>query len=106
MPFSRRIGFRTSAWSTSSITIGLRSAATRPAKPSPDRDAHAALDLLLDPARRARDQLVAAAVEQQDRARVGVEDLADALEQLVEQRVEPEVRERDVGDLLQLEQPR
>ena len=35
MPFSRRIGFSTSAWSTSSSTIGRRSAAIRPAKPPP-----------------------------------------------------------------------
>ena len=35
MPFSRRIGLRMSAWSTSGITIACRSAAMRPAKPSP-----------------------------------------------------------------------
>ena len=35
IPFSRRIGLRMSAWSTSGMTIGRRSAATRPAKPRP-----------------------------------------------------------------------
>src|SRR4051812_34048382 len=35
MPFSRRIGFMMSAWSTSRIRIGRRSAAIRPAKPRP-----------------------------------------------------------------------
>ena len=35
MPFWRRIGLSTSAWSTSSSTIGRASAATRPAKPPP-----------------------------------------------------------------------
>ena len=35
MPFSRRIGLRMSAWSTSSIATGRRSAAIRPAKPRP-----------------------------------------------------------------------
>ena len=35
MPFSRRIGFRMSAWSTSAMKIATRSAAIRPAKPRP-----------------------------------------------------------------------
>ena len=35
MPFSRRIGLRMSAWSTSSIATDWRSAAIRPAKPRP-----------------------------------------------------------------------
>ena len=35
MPFSRRIGLRMSAWSTSGMAIARRSAAMRPAKPAP-----------------------------------------------------------------------
>ena len=35
MPFSRRIGLRMSAWSTSGMKIGSRSATMRPAKPPP-----------------------------------------------------------------------
>jgi hypothetical protein len=69
-----------------------------------DGDANAALDLLLDPARRARHKLVCLLVQEQDRAGIRREDLADPLEQLREQRVEREVRERSVGDALQLAQ--
>ena len=81
IPFSRRIGLRTCAWSTSSRITGRFSAAIRPAKPPPDRDADALLDLLLDAERRARDELVRLLVEQEDRARVDLEDLPGPLEQ-------------------------
>ena len=81
----------------------LRGHAAREA--TPDRDADAALDLLLDPVRRPRDQLVAA-VSSSRIAHVSASRIARTrVEQLVEQRVEPEVRERHVRDLLQLQQP-
>jgi uncharacterized protein YndB with AHSA1/START domain len=70
-----------------------------------DRDPRAPLDLLLDSLRRARDELVRALVEQEDGARVGSEDLLDPVEQLVEEVLEREVRERRVRDALQLQQP-
>ena len=46
-----------------------------PREAGADRDPHA--DLLLDPERRAHHQLVRFLVEQEDRARVGVEDVPD-----------------------------
>ena len=66
-----------------------------------DRDADALLHLFLDPERGARDELVRVLVEQEDRARVDLEDLAGALEQRGEELVEPQVCERGVGDRLQ-----
>ena len=66
-----------------------------------DRDADALLDLLLDAERRARDELVRLLVEQQDRARVYLEDLAGAVEQGREQLVEAQMRQRGVRDRLQ-----
>ena len=66
-----------------------------------DRDADALLDLLLDAERRARDELVRLLVEQEDRARVYLEDLAGAVEQGSEQLVEAQMRQRGVRDRLQ-----
>ena len=54
-----------SAWSTSGMVTGRRSAATRPANPRPT-GIRALLDLLLDPLRGARAQHLAPS-EQQDR---------------------------------------
>src|SRR5205085_1026106 len=65
------------------------------------RDADALLHLLLEPERRPRDELVRVLVEQEDRARVDLENLPCPLEQRIEQLVEPQVRERGVGDGLQ-----
>src|SRR5207248_5332241 len=66
-----------------------------------DRDPDALLDLLLDPERRARDELVRLFVEQQDRARVYLEDLAGTVEQGREQPREAQMRQRGVRDRLQ-----
>ena len=66
-----------------------------------DRDADALLDLLLDAERGPRDELVRALVEQEDRARVDLEDLARSLEQRGQQLVEAQMRKRSVGDGLQ-----
>ena len=65
------------------------------------RDADALLYLLLEPECRPRDELVRVLVEQEDRTRVDLEDLPRPLEQRIEQLVEPQVRERGVGDGLQ-----
>ena len=101
MPFSRRIGLSTSAWSTSSSTMGRRSAATRPAKPRPTRDADAALHLLLDPDGRAGDKFARLPVQQQHRARVHVEELARPQEERGEQLFEVEMRERGIRQCLE-----
>ena len=68
---------------------------------APERDAHALLDLLLDPDRRARDELLRLLVEQQDRARVAADHLPGPAEQRVEQVLELEVPERGVGQGLE-----
>ena len=68
----------------------------------PDRDPHALLDLLLDPNRRPRHQLVRLLVEQEHRARVRVEDRADPRQQHRKQLVELEVRQRRVDDGLEM----
>jgi hypothetical protein len=72
---------------------------------APDRDAHALLDLLLDPDRRACDQLLRVLVEQEDGARVDLEHVAHAQQQRPEQLVELEVRQRGVRQLLEPTQP-
>src|SRR5437588_9854208 len=50
-----------------------------------ERDPHAALDLLLEPFRRARDELARGLVEEQEDGRVGFQDVADADEEPLEQ---------------------
>ena len=52
-----------------------------------DRDPNALLDLLLDPHRRPRDELVRLLVQQQDRARVDPENLASAKQECREESV-------------------
>jgi hypothetical protein len=69
-------------------------------EPRAEGDAHPLGDLLLDPLRRGGDELAPRRVEQEDGGRVGVEQLADPAEQLVEQLVEAEVRERRVRQQL------
>ena len=100
IPFSRRTGLSTSEWSTSSIAIVLRSAATLPGEAAAHGDARPALHGLLEPARCARDELVRRLVEQKERSGVAPERVADADEQLVEQLVELEVREGGIRDRL------
>ena len=96
MPFSRRIGLRMSAWSTSSIVIARRSEAMRPAKPLPTGITTPLLDLFLDPSGGACVQQLAAVVEQQDRGGVGVQDLADPQQQLAQEFLVGEMRERRI----------
>ena len=102
MPRSRRIGLKMSAWSTSAdrdrAPLGRdpareaarRAGSGRPARPPPRC-----------PSRRVATSSSAALVEQQERGRVGVQDLRDALEQLLQQLVERQVAERGVGDPLE-----
>lgn len=73
-----------------------------PGEAAADRDADAALDLLLDADGGPRDELVRGLVEEEDRAGVGAEGIADAREQDGEQLVHLEVRERRVRHRLQL----
>jgi hypothetical protein len=67
----------------------------------PDRNAHAALDLLLDPAGGVGDELVRLPVEQEDGAGVRVERGGDPQEQPLEPLLERQVRERSVADGLE-----
>ena len=65
-----------------------------------NRDANAGFDLLLETRGRAGDDLASSVVEQENRARVGFEDLAHPDHELVEQVGRREMRQRDVGDHL------
>jgi hypothetical protein len=76
-----------------------------PREPLAERDAHAALDLLLDPHGRPRDELLRRLVEQEHRAGVGVEHVAGPHQERGEQLLEIEVRERSVREGLQASQP-
>ena len=72
MPFSRRIGLRMSAWSTS-VDRDRAGARRRRGRRSPaDRDPDALLDLLLDPRAARAWSSLPLGVEQQERGRVGV----------------------------------
>ena len=84
---------------------GLLQGGDATGEPAPDRDAHAGLDLLLDPDGRGRDELVRVLVEQQHRAGVDLEQLAGPQEERVEEIVETQVRERGVGQRLESLQP-
>ena len=66
-----------------------------------DRDPYPLLDLLLDSPRGTRDELVGVAVEQQDRDGVDVECVSHPVEQLVEQFLEPQLRERGIAELVE-----
>ena len=74
-----------------------------PGEAGAERDPHA--DLLLDPERRARNQLVRLLVEEQNRAGVGAKDVADSRQQDPEQLAHLEMRERRVGDCLHVLDP-
>ena len=78
----------------------------RPGESAADRDAHALLDLLLEPDRRARDELVPLRVEQEHGARVHSEDVPCAEQERLQQLLQLEMRERDVGDRLHRLEPR
>ena len=66
-----------------------------------ERDPHAALDFLLDPDRGAGDELAPLFVEQEDRARVRLEQLGRSLEERAQELLQIEVDERSVGERLQ-----
>ena len=77
-----------------------------PGEAPSDRDAHARLDLLLEPLGGARRKHPPVVLEQQHRHGVHAQDLLDALEQLVQQLVERERGQRRVGDALEVSQLR
>ena len=101
IPFSRRSGLRTSRVVDVVEDHRPLLGGDPPGEARADRDADALLDLLLDAERGAGDELVRRLVEQEDRARVDLEDLARPLEQRGEQLVEAQVGERGVGYGLQ-----
>ena len=72
-------------------------------EPAADRDPHTLLDLLLDALRRARVQLVA--LQHQDRDGVDRHDLGDPPQQLLQQLLLGQVRERGIRHPLQRRQP-
>ncbi len=72
-----------------------------PREPLADRDLHPPLDLLLDPLRRTRTQRHARLVKQQDRRRIGAQDLRDPLQQLTQQLLLRQIRQRRIRDALQ-----
>ena len=74
-------------------------------EPAADRDPDALLDLFLDSDRGAGDQIVAQLVAEQDRHRVGLERLANARQQLGEQVVQNQMRQRCIGDELKPSKP-
>ena len=77
----------------------------RPAKPAAERDAHTALDLLLETLGRACHELAGVVVEEQDGDGVDTEDVLRADQQLVEQGLEGELGQRGIRqpvDVLEL----
>lgn len=75
-----------------------------PGEPRSQRNPYPALHLLLDAARGARHERGGLAVEEQDGGGVRREDRGDPPQQLLEQVLEGEVGQRNVGELLQLPQ--
>ena len=71
---------------------------------APERDPNPLLDLLLDPVRGPRHELVRALVEQQDRGGVDAEDVDGTAQQLFEQVLELELAECRVAQPVQLPQ--
>jgi hypothetical protein len=66
------------------------------------RDPHPLLDLLLDPHRRPRDQLVRLLVQQQNRERIHLQNRPDPPQQLPQQILQLQMRQGGVGDRLEL----
>ena len=98
IPFSRRIGFRTSAWSTSSITTGRADRRDAAGEALADRNADSLLDLFLEAAGGARDEHLAVLVEQEDGDRVRVQELLDSQQVVGEQLLERALGPSDVFD--------
>ena len=90
-----------SAWSTSSMKIARRSAAIRPANPRPTGIRTPCSTSSSIPFAARATSSFGALVEQQERRRVRVQELRHPLQELGQQIVERQVRERDVGDALQ-----
>ena len=81
----------------SSRIRGAFVSATTPAKPGADRHGHRP-DGALEPAARARHEQRVLRVEQEDPDRVGLEQVPDAEEHLVEELGHRQVTERSLGD--------
>ena len=105
MPFSRRIGLRMSAWSTSSMAIARRSAAMRPAKPLPTgictpRSTSSSMPL----AARARSVVPVSSISRiaaVSESRISLMRSSSSLQQLVLR----QVRQRRIRDTLQRLEP-
>jgi hypothetical protein len=70
-------------------------------KPAADRNPNVLLDLLLEPDCCARHELVPELVAQEDRGRVGLEHVSNPGQQLGEEVVQVQVRERGIRDELE-----
>ena len=104
IPFSRRIGLRTSAWSTSSRITGRRSAATRPAKPRPTGiRTPCSTSSSIPTAARATSSFVSSSSSSIAHVSTSRSSRVRS-EQRGEQLVELEVRERGVGERLEAAQ--
>ena len=97
-PFSQSTGLATVVASTRSSRIGLRVAAIRPAKPAPSGTRTPWRTSASMPRAARAMSVPELLVEQQHRRGVGVEDLADAGEQLAQEVVDVEVGQRRVGE--------
>ena len=91
MPFSRRIGFVDVRVVDIGDENGDALGGDPTGEPLAEWNPHALLDLLLDAAGGAGDELIGRGVVEQDRHRVDAERDADPLEQLLEQCVEAEL---------------
>ena len=98
-------GLATVVSSTRSRMTGRASAAMRPAKPFAHGYADPLADLLLDAAGGRGDQRGPVGVQEEDRRGVDVEDVAQTVQQLVEQVLDVEVGQGGVGQNLDLPEP-
>ena len=98
MPFSRRIGLMTSAWSTSAMKIATRSAAIRPANPGRAESARRARPPPRCPWRRARRAVGRLASSSRIATVSTCERRLDADQQLVEQRLERQLGQRGIAE--------
>ena len=91
IPFSHRIGFVTVAGPTRSRRTGRFVAAIAPAKPAPTGTRTPCRTSSSIPQAAARHQLIGALVEEEDRRRIGVDDLSHPAQQLHQQILDPEM---------------
>ena len=70
-----------------------------------ERNPNSALDFFLEPLGRSRDQLLSFGVEEQDRAGGSFEEVTGSEEELVEQFIQRELGQRNIGDGLETAHP-